>query len=105
MAINPLPSSLRTEQWSMYLWVSDANDMRRRVGARIRRARLAKGLPQSALARALPGRTEARDVSRWERGRNMPSWPALHAIAQALDVTVAWLLTEDDDDEPEERAA
>ena len=72
------------------------HDMRKRVGARIRTAREAKGLSQAGLARLLPSAAEGRDVSRWERGLNMPSWPNLQALATALEVTVAWLLDEGD---------
>jgi len=71
------------------------HDMRKRVGERIRQAREAKGLSQSGLARLLPGGAEGRDVSRWERGLNMPSWPNLQALAVALDVSIGWLLGDD----------
>jgi transcriptional regulator with XRE-family HTH domain len=78
----------------------DADEtFRKSVGARIRAARDRRGLSQSALARLLPGPVEGRDISRWERGKNMPSWTNLRALADALEVTVAWLVG-DDDDEP-----
>jgi transcriptional regulator with XRE-family HTH domain len=73
-----------------------SEDRRRRVGARIRSARQAKGFSQRQLADLLPGATESNNVSRWERGKTMPSWPTLEALAKALDVPVAWLLSEDD---------
>jgi transcriptional regulator with XRE-family HTH domain len=86
--------------------VHDANDdVRRRLGARIRQARTAQDLSRSALGRMLPASTEGPDVSRLERGRNMPSWPALQGLAAALDVTVAWLLAEDGTDELGRRVA
>lgn len=72
------------------------HDMRKRVGVRIRQAREAKGLSQARLARMLPSAAEGRDVSRWERGLNMPSWANLQALAAALEVTVAWLLEDGD---------
>lgn len=64
------------------------------TGRHIRQARKAKGLSQSQLARLLP---DAHDsyVSRWETGQHMPSWDHLEAVAEALDVTVAWLLSDD----------
>lgn len=76
---------------------TDPAEFRARVGANIRRARDAKGLSQAALARQLSAPTEARDVSRWELGKNMPSWANLHGLAAALDVTVAELVAEPDD--------
>jgi len=72
------------------------HDMRKRVGERIRQAREAKGLSQSGLARLLPTAAEGRDVSRWERGLNMPSWTNLQALAEALEVTIGWLLDDGD---------
>jgi transcriptional regulator with XRE-family HTH domain len=74
-----------------------SEDRRRRVGARIRSAREAKGFSQWQLADLIPGAAEGNSVSRWERGKTMPSWPTLEALAKALDVPVAWLLSEDDD--------
>jgi transcriptional regulator with XRE-family HTH domain len=73
---------------------------RRRVGARIKAARDAKGVSQNALARMIPDESVSGGyVSRWERGENMPSWTNLEAVALALDVTIAWLLENDDEDE------
>jgi transcriptional regulator with XRE-family HTH domain len=100
MSTKHVHSQRRDDPWSIYTQMPASEDMRKRVGERIRVARVAKGLSQSALARELPGGSEGRDVSRWERGQNMPSWPNLQAIAGALDLTVADLLA-DGDDEPE----
>lgn len=72
-----------------------SEDLRRRVGARIRSAREAKRLSQRELADLIAGPVESNTVSRWERGEIMPSWPYLEAVARALDVTIAWLLTND----------
>jgi transcriptional regulator with XRE-family HTH domain len=76
------------------------NTFRRAVGARIRAARTARELSQSGLARLLLGPVECRDVSRWERGKNLPSWTNLRALAVTLDLTLAWLIDEEDE-EPE----
>lgn len=80
--------------------------LRRRVGIRIRTARGASGLSQNALARQINDPSISGGyISRWERGENMPSWPNLQALADALGVSIASLLEEDDDEEPEARAA
>jgi transcriptional regulator with XRE-family HTH domain len=80
--------------------------LRRRVGARIRRARHDRDLSQTALARLIDDTAVSGSyISRWERGENMPSWTNLQAVADALDVTVAWLVAENDDDGPAARAA
>jgi transcriptional regulator with XRE-family HTH domain len=65
---------------------------RKRVGRHIRAARLRHGVSQSELARRLPGHLEGRDVSRWERGANLPSWTHLRALARELDVSLGALL-------------
>lgn len=72
-------------------WMDD--EMRSRVGARIRARRNALHLTQAELARRIPGVTESY-VSRWERGENMPSWANLPRVAESLQTTVAWLLGE-----------
>jgi transcriptional regulator with XRE-family HTH domain len=61
-------------------------DFRGRVGARIRRARLRKGLTQTELARRID--TADAQISRWENGRAFPSLGTLEAIADALDVSI-----------------
>lgn len=78
----------------------DDPDFAGRVGARIRSARTTRGISQSQLARQLPGATEGRDISRWERGANLPSWPNLHALAAALDITLAELVADEDPRRP-----
>ena len=81
-------------------------ELRRRVGIRIRSARVDRGLSQNALARLIADQSVSGGyVSRWERGENMPSWGNLQAVAGALGVSVAWLLEEDGDDVPAARAA
>ena len=84
----------------------DAAARTARIGARIRMAREARGLSQNALARLIPADPVSGSyVSRWERGENRPSPEHLELVASALDVTVAWLNADDDEDEPAARAA
>jgi transcriptional regulator with XRE-family HTH domain len=59
-------------------------DYRARIGARIRRARKAKGWTQRRLAQQID--IAEAQVSRWENGRAMPSPSSLEACARALDV-------------------
>jgi len=73
-----------------------SEDRRRRVGARIREARTAKQFSQRELAELLPGAVDGNYVSRWERGETMPSWANLEALGAALDVSVVWLLADDE---------
>jgi len=73
-----------------------SEDTRRRVGARIRQARYDKRFSQRELAERIPGTVEGNTISRWERGDTMPSWPYLEALAAALEVSVSWLLAEDE---------
>ena len=72
-----------------------AAEQKRRIGERIRRARLEREWTQGDLARALPGRVEPSQVSRWERGLVQPQPDNLDAIAQALERDVAYFLVPD----------
>jgi len=78
-----------------------SDDYRKRVGRRIRRARLRAGLnTQTKLAQALG--VSDNQVNRWEKGRHMPNPPMLERIANTLGVPAeSFLLPDDDDDEPE----
>jgi transcriptional regulator with XRE-family HTH domain len=61
---------------------------------RLRRARIAAGLTQKELSTAagLP-KFGFRTIQEWENGRSHPrSGGHLKKIAEALDVTIAWLL-------------
>jgi transcriptional regulator with XRE-family HTH domain len=69
-----------------------AAEQKRRIGERIRRARLEREWTQGDLARALPGKVEPSQVSRWERGLVQPQPENLDAIAQALERDVAYFL-------------
>lgn len=60
------------------------------IGARIKEARLKKGLTQSALGGAL-GMTHAA-VQQWESGKTAPAQSNLPQLAEALGVTQSWLL-------------
>lgn len=64
------------------------------IGANIRRLREAEGLTQSALADATGCREK--QISHWERGRNVPSLRYLLALASALSVTVEELAHDND---------
>lgn len=68
--------------------VEDESQFVERVGARIRRARKARGWTQLDLAHAMGGHTHPSQISVWERGRSMPSLHNLEALAVALDVRV-----------------
>lgn len=61
----------------------ETND-RARAGRRLREARLATGASQVRLAQAI-GVTQV-DVSRWERGKHMPSPRYREKLAEALDL-------------------
>lgn len=74
-----------------------------RVGARIRRAREAKGWSQLDLANALGalgGPRYSSRISIWETGRSLPSEEHRQLHAVVLDVPVerffAWSLPDDD---------
>lgn len=60
------------------------SEHKERVGSRIREARNAKGWSQADLARALLS-GDASQVSRWERGKVLPSTATLEEIAKTLD--------------------
>ena len=61
------------------------------IGARIRRAREAKGMSQAKLA-ALVG-VPSQSISAWERGEVVPGAKNILRLAEALGVSVDWLLT------------
>lgn len=66
-------------------------EFRRRLGAALREARLARQLTQSQLAETLE--TDPETVSRFERGATLPSLVRLLGIADALGVTLGSLLS------------
>ena len=72
------------------------------IGARMRARRRQLGLSQSELAERLG--VSFQQVQKYERGSNRVAASTLVAAAEALDITVAWLVGEDgaprdDDDE------
>ena len=76
------------------------------IGARIRTRRKQLGLSQSDLAERLG--VSFQQVQKYERGANRVAASTLLAAAQALDVTIGWLVGEDvsdrEDDEDVFRA-
>jgi len=79
---------------------ADEEELRNRLGAEIRKARLAKGYTQADLAEHAG--TDPETISRFERGATMPSISRLFDLATLLEVGVASLLgaaSPADDDE------
>jgi transcriptional regulator with XRE-family HTH domain len=62
--------------------------------ARLRRARIEKGLSQERLARLAD--VSSITVSRIERGIAVPTVETAQRLARALGVSIAWLLGEDE---------
>lgn len=75
-----------------------------RVGANIRRARLAAGLSQGQLARLVDDWTDGSSVSRWERGVTRPLESKLVKLAEVLGVPDSLWFFQVRDDEQEEAA-
>jgi len=71
------------------------------IGARIRTRRRQLGLSQGALAERLG--VSFQQVQKYERGANRVAASTLLAAAQALGVTVGWLMGEDEDVEAGEQ--
>lgn len=71
----------------------------RRVGARIRALREARGWSQNRLAHEMNTPTaSASQISRWERGVFVPSRPNLEALGRALGVPAERFLYDPDED-------
>ncbi len=66
------------------------SDLQKALGARIAKARHAKGLKQKHLAAALG--VEPVTISRWETGSSGPPLARLSEIARALDVSASDLM-------------
>ncbi len=64
------------------------------LGQRIQRRRAALGLSQAGLATALG--VGQSTVAKWERGPNTPRSSTLPRLAARLEVSVAWLLSDQD---------
>jgi len=70
------------------------DDLRQRLGARLRALRMAAGLTQVELgARADMHKS---DISRLERGERAPSLETMAALSEALDLSLAVFLTLDE---------
>lgn len=64
------------------------------LGDRIKELRTELGLSQAELAQRV-GSTDARQISRYENGRITPSLDGVARIAQALDVSLDYLVFDD----------
>jgi transcriptional regulator with XRE-family HTH domain len=68
-----------------------------RIGQRIRERREELGLSRDDLARKMPGKTNGNAIYRWERGRHEARPDALEALADALEVPVAYFFVDEPD--------
>lgn len=66
--------------------------MRTIVGANLSAARAAAGMKQLDVAQALG--VDSQYVSRWERGKVMPTMANLHRLADVFGRDVAWFFTD-----------
>lgn len=73
-----------------------------RMGRNIQRLRLEKGLSQRALAELIPGKADGAQMSGWERGEHRPGDDTLAHIARILEVDVADLFAQEEEDAPAE---
>lgn len=81
-----------------------ADDYRKRIGSRIRRARQRAGLKPRELAQRLD--IDQRQLSRWENGHVAPSPRYMRRLEQELNVPAeSFLRSDDEEDEPEPQAA
>jgi len=62
------------------------------LGARLRDARLARGLTQEALSTRAGMSTSQRQVTGYETGASVPTVATLCRLADALEVSMDWLL-------------
>ena len=73
------------------------------LGQNIARLRAQKNLSQGDLADALE--VSRQSVSKWETGEALPETAKLAALGAALDVSLDWLLSDAEPEEPEEEPA
>lgn len=66
------------------------------IGRKLKVARSAAGLSLRALSDAIDGRVSAQAIGKYERDEDMPSSGVLLVIADALDVSVDYLLSAED---------
>lgn len=69
-----------------------ASQVSRQIGANLRSARQAAGLTQRQLAEKIG--TDSFQISRWERGANRPQDETLHALIEALGISLAQVYAE-----------
>ena len=62
------------------------------IGQRLRLARKKAGFSMRELARRMSPPVSAQAISKYESGQMMPRWSALFSLAQALDVSVEFLM-------------
>ena len=62
------------------------------IGQRLRLARKKAGFSMRELARRMSPPVSAQAISKYESGQMMPRWSALFSLAQALDVSVDFLM-------------
>jgi transcriptional regulator with XRE-family HTH domain len=75
----------------MALTESEESAFRKQLGEALRRARESRGITQGALAELID--VDPVTMSRFENGRLLPGLVRLLAIADALDMTVASLMS------------
>ncbi len=68
-------------------------DLGGRIGERIRERRKSAGMLQEDLAKLM--RVQSETVGRWENGQHPPKYNRLPDIAEALGVSVLWLIATD----------
>lgn len=78
-----------------------ADDYRKRIGNRIRRARLRAGLKQRELAQRLD--IDQRQLNRWENGHVAPSPRYMARLEEELDVPAESFLRTDETEENDPR--
>ena len=61
-------------------------------GQRLRLARKKAGFSMRELARRMSPPVSAQAISKYESGQMMPRWSVLFSLAQALDVSVDFLM-------------
>jgi len=98
-ANSPSPSWLLTMGRNGSRWADPRYSRAVRAGAdldskALREAREARGLTQHQLARLI-GVAGGERIARWERGASRPMPRLVHAMAEALEVSVGFLLAEE----------
>lgn len=71
-----------------------AREYVQRIGARMRERREELGLSQREVADQMPGAVTGNDISRWERGEHKPGDERLEKLAEILQTSVAYFLTD-----------